>query len=49
MDAANNQEMSSVEYMKRCEEIIKLSAEDISPEEEKKYLEELRSIIKNQF
>ena len=45
MNMVNEQEMSLAEYLKRCEEIINISAEDGSPEERKKYLDELTSII----
>jgi hypothetical protein len=45
MDNNNIQEMSSGDYLKRCEEIINISAGDDPPEERKKYLDELRTII----
>lgn len=45
MDNNNVKEMSSADYLKRCEEIINISTEDSSPEERKKYLDELRAII----
>lgn len=41
--------MSLAEYLKRCEEIINISAGDDPPEERKKYLDELTSIIENQL
>jgi hypothetical protein len=49
MDRVGEQEMTPAEYSKRCEEIINISAGDNSPEEIKKYLDELRAIIKNQL
>ena len=41
--------MSLAEYLKRCEEIINISAGDGPPEERKKYLDGLASIIENQL
>lgn len=46
---SEQQEMSPAEYLKRCKEIINISAEDNSPEERKKYLDELTFIISRCF